>query len=521
MAQRVPISKRLLLINSSSSFATNLLNISVLVWLQQHLIKRIEPAEYAIYPLLMAVLLFVPLLSTLMIGGVGRFVTEAYARGDERRVTQIVSTLLGPLAGVALLLLIGGGAFAWFIDVFIDVQPRYLADARLMMALLVGSAAVRLVATPVSIGLFVRQRFMTINLLTLGTQVLRLTLLLALLYGVSTRVLWVVVATVVANLAQAGALWALSRRAIPALRFDRRLVDYRTIGRVASFNAWIFISHLANMLKLAAEPWLLHHWADDVAVWCMSIGSQAYDRVDSSSVVATQTAQPALTALHTSGDRRRLGVAYLRGSRYALWLVCLIALPVMIYAPELMRLYLGGKYEEFSATAPVLILIFATFPLWYSTLLLARIAEATASIRLFSLYAVAMSAANLALSFWFVIGLDAGAVGTAAGRLVASLLVWPLVAHLGLVLAGVTLRQWLHETVWLGLLPGLLGAVVWLTMKAVLPPGDWLTLAFNAIVGGAVYAATLLGLCLRPPERDDLRRLLGRLGLIRAPAAHA
>src|SRR5690606_15222238 len=111
MAQRVPISKRLLLINSSSSFATNLLNISVLVWLQQHLIKRIEPAEYAIYPLLMAVLLFVPLLSTLMIGGVGRFVTEAYARGDERRVTQIVSTLLGPLAGVALLLLIGGGAF--------------------------------------------------------------------------------------------------------------------------------------------------------------------------------------------------------------------------------------------------------------------------------------------------------------------------------------------------------------------------------------------------------------------------
>lgn len=517
MAGRVEISKRLVLINSSSSLAANMISISVLVWLQQYLVKHIAAEEYAMYPLLMAVMLFMPLLSTLMIGGVGRFVTEAYARGDERRVTEIVSTLMPPLVGVGLVVLVGGGVFAWYVNAFLDVSDQLVNHARLMMALLVLSAITRLITTPFSIGLFVRQRFVTINVLALLTQLVRLLLLFALLFGVSKHVLWVVVATVTANIAQVLVTFVLSRRAMPALHFDRSMVNYSTIGQVATFNSWIFISHLSNMLKQAADPWILHKFASDVDVWCMDIGARAYERVDSGSVVATQTAQPALTALHATDDAHRLGVAYLRGSRYALWLTCFVAIPVMIFSRELMSLYLGPKYAEFSATSTVLVLIFALFPLWYTTLLLSRIAEATAKVRLFSIYAVLMNLTNLGLSLYFVIGLGYGAKGAAAARLVAALLAWPFVVHLGLLLARVTFRQWLFETIWLGWLPCVTGGAVWFLLKLGLAQTTWLKLGGSVAAGCVVYAVTVL-LCLRPDERRDLRRLLVRLGLA-TPAA--
>lgn len=516
MAGGITISKRLVLINSSSSLVANLINVGVLVWLQQYLIRHIAPEEYAIYPLLMAVLLFVPLLSTLMIGGVGRFATEAYARRDLRRVTEIISTVFLPLVGVAVLLLLGGGAFAMHVDHFIDLQPSLVDDARLMMLLLVASAAIRLVSAPFSIGLFVRQRFVTINIIAVATQILRLTLLLMLLLGFGPRVLWVVVATVGANMLQVSVTLFLSRRAIPALRFDRKLINYRTIGHVATFNAWIFFSHLSNMLKQAADPWILHHFASDVDVWCMNIGSMAYDRVDSSSVVATQTAQPALTALHATGDKERLGLAYLRGSRYALWLACAVAIPVIIYAQDLMMLYLGDKFAEFSAIVPVIILIFLLFPIWYPTLLLSRITEATAKVKLFSIYAVLMNLLNLALSLYFVIVLHYGAVGAASARVVASLVAWPFIVHLGLTLTGVRLRRWLFETVWLGLAPSAVGAAIWVTMRRGVEPDSWMHLALCVAVGAVAYLATLAW-CLRPDERHDLRRLLAALGLLSAP----
>jgi O-antigen/teichoic acid export membrane protein len=512
MAGRVKISKRLVLINSSSSLGANLISISVLVWLQQYLIKHIPAEEYAMYPLLMAVMLFMPLLSTLMIGGVGRFVTEAFAQGDERRAAQIVSTLTPPLVGAAGLLLVGGGVFAWNVNLFLEVSNQLLPHARLMMGLLVLSAVIRLVTTPYSIGLFIRQRFVTINVLALLAQVLRLLLLFILLFGVSKHVLWVVVATVTANVSQVLATLVLSRRALPSLRFDRSLINYSTIGQVASFNAWIFVAHFSNMIKQAADPWILHKFATDVDVWCMHLGAQAYDRVDNCSVVAAQTAQPALTALHATGDTRRLGMAYLRGCRYALWLACFVAVPIIIFAHELIALYLGAKYEEFSAAATVLILIFSTFPIWYTTLLLSRIAEATARIRLFTVYAVLMNAANLGISLYLVAGLGYGAEGAAAARLIGGLIFWPFVVMLGLSLAQVSFRQWLFEAVCLGWLPCATGAIAWLLLKFTVSQTTWLQLGGSVAVGCVVYAVTVL-ICLRPDERRDLRRLLSRFGL--------
>lgn len=74
---RVEISKKLVLINSASSLVTRMLSISVLIWLQQYLLKRITPEEYSLLPVLYSVMMFAPLVTTVLTAGLGRYIVEA------------------------------------------------------------------------------------------------------------------------------------------------------------------------------------------------------------------------------------------------------------------------------------------------------------------------------------------------------------------------------------------------------------------------------------------------------------
>jgi hypothetical protein len=72
---KVTISKRLVAINSASTVARHLVSITVLVWLQQYLIRRIPAEEYSLLSIVMAVIVFAPLLSTVLTGGISRYVS--------------------------------------------------------------------------------------------------------------------------------------------------------------------------------------------------------------------------------------------------------------------------------------------------------------------------------------------------------------------------------------------------------------------------------------------------------------
>src|SRR5688572_1948179 len=88
----VPISKRLILINSISGVITQILTVGVFAWVIQYLLKRVPDDELAVLWLVMAVAMVLPLLQTVLIGGLSRFVTEAYAKNDLEGVTRIVSS---------------------------------------------------------------------------------------------------------------------------------------------------------------------------------------------------------------------------------------------------------------------------------------------------------------------------------------------------------------------------------------------------------------------------------------------
>ena len=509
MSSRVEISKRLVLVNAASSVIARVVNISVLVWLNQYLLRRISTEEYSLIPVLTAVVALLPLFTSVLTSGIGRFVLEAYAKGDDRGITQIVSTMLPLLLLAGAVILMGGLAVSWYVDKILTIPADRLWDARIMMALLTLSAAVQPPCAAFSAGIYVRQKFVLQNLMHVGDQLLRLFLLFVLLFGISTRVLWVVVANVGAQLALSVATVVVSRRLVPALRFRVEEIHWEHARRLISFGGWTFIGIFAYRMRQTAIPLILNKMVALSDVTMYHIGSLPRRQLDQWGEILGAPLSPVVTGMHAMGAKTRIQSLYLRSGRIALWAALLVALPAALYAETIIRLYVGTRFAE---AAVIMVLVLAGLPVTNGTYMIWQVAIATGRVRATGIYALITQVVSIVGVYCVAGRLGWGATGVAlvlfaTAVLSAPIALWPL----GLRLAGVEFGTWVRQTLIPGLTPACVAAVVWMGLDIAYGPDSWIGVGLCTLAGMLCYAGVLFGYCLEPRDKEDLAKGIARV----------
>ncbi len=513
----IEISKRLVLINSASAAVARVANVAILFWMHQHLVRRLSAEEYSLYPVIMGLTVFVPLLSIVLTGGMSRYVVEAYSREDRGSVVQIVSTMFPLLLAAGIVVLVGGGLFAWHIDAIVKVAPERLWDARIMMGLMVLLVAVGLPLAPFQVGLYVKQKFIWISLLAVGAQLIRVTVLVVLLLGVSTRIIWVPVATVSAELTRHLVVLIISQRLIPMLKFRVASIRWRTAGKLMSFGWWTLVAKLADTLRTGVNPLILKNLAGAFDVVCFNVGWMFFYQIQLATTTLTSPVLPAMTAMYAHGDKDRLRRTYLRGGRYALWAVMLAATPLIVFRESLITLYVGSEYLM---AGSVMALLLLQFPMSHANIMLYNVAYAVDRMRPLALWLIITQVATLALTLWLVASYEMGAMGAAVSSTVVAAIACPLFLYpLGLRMVDAPIWSLVRETMIPGFAPMMAGGVVWLGVGLVVSPSSWVALALCFLAGALVYIVVLWAFCLQVQERRDLVAALGRAKARFWPAA--
>jgi O-antigen/teichoic acid export membrane protein len=511
---RIEISKRLILINSASTVLKSVLGLSVLVFVQRYLIRNVPLEEYEVLALVYPLLLVVPLLTMVVGGGLSRFVIEAYAKGDMRRVTQIASTMFPLCLGSGVLVLAVGCLITWRIDVVLDVDPRFHRDLRIMFPILFVPAAIRTTLLPFFTGLDVKQKFLFRNILGLATEVVRISILFTLLFGVSTRVLWVVVATIPGTVADIIISLAYSRRLVPELRFAWNEMRPALVRPILAFGGWTLVARASAIMREMAGPLLLNRTENSaVQVSAYRLGSYVETRFYPTVLGPLLTLQPALTGLYASGQEERLRRTYFRMSRYLLWTFLFFAIPGMVFHSEFWLVWLGEeKAAELSAGALLMVLLFAKSFFVFPQPILAQIALAKARNGPMAVRVVLMELMTVAGIAYLVLVRDMGAVGVGVATLAATMLINPLLIwSFGLKLTEASFPAFLRECLGRGLVPGLVAAPVWIGAWLLPLEANLWTLMACVLAGCAVYAVALYRLCLEPGERADVGKVFARL----------
>jgi O-antigen/teichoic acid export membrane protein len=517
MSAAIEIKKSTVAINAASSVLRKALVLGVLVWSQQYLMRRNTPDQYTLLPTLNSLLVFLPLLSTLVSAGLRRYVTEAYARGESQRVTELVSAIFPRVLLVAGLMLVAGGAMSWYVGAIVEIVPEELEQARIMFFLLVLSASLRVACAPFGIGFDLRQKFLQRNVISLGAEVLRVSLMLALLAH-SPRVLWVVVASLGSTVVELVVVNRLSRRLVPELVFRPRLVGRAGAAPMMRFGGWSVLNQVSLLVREAADPLILNRLANSVEVNSFWAGALFDRHIRATFLEASATAQPAVTAMQATDQAERLRRAYFRVCRYSLWILFFFALPMIVYREELMAVWLRESYSLYASAAVVMALLLSRAVVIFPNSALGMVAVAKEEVRAVAVRACIVSSANLALTFYLVGVHHMGAVGSALATWIvtfigAPTLNWPL----GLRLTGSTFGEWWKASVWPGLQPGLAAAPVWIAMHELFGVHGWLGLVVHGLVGAVAYVAVLVLFAASPAERADFLRFWRARG--RAPAA--
>ena len=218
---------------------------------------------------------------------------------------------------------------------------------------------------------------------------------------------------------------------------------------------------------------------------------------------------PVVTGMYAAGAKDRVRNIYLRGGRLALWVTLLVGLPAAIYAEPIIRLYVGPVYLE---AAVVMVLTLAGLTLTSGGWMIWQVAAATGRVRAVSFFVLVTQVLIVAAVYYAVHILGWGATGVALSTFTAGSLLEALVfLPLGLKLAEATFSAWTRETLIPGLAPGCIGAVVWAALGLIVPPSTWTGLGLCTLAGALCYMAVLLGWCLAPQDKDDLRKLLTRV----------
>jgi O-antigen/teichoic acid export membrane protein len=500
-------SVRLFATNSASSVLTRLLQLTVFVWANQYLLRRIEPEEYSLFPVIMSLTFFADIFKNLLIGGLARYIVEADSRDDKAGITRIVSSMFPIVIVAASLILAAGAVAAWKIETIINVQAAYRQEARLMLLLLALTLCVNVVSSPFTEGLYVRQRFVTLNFIDLGCEGLRITILLFLLFNVSTQVMWLVVASTCAAIANVTIRVLVTRRLLPAARVNLEFFSLQTVRTLLRFGAWTSVGGLTGLATSTLPSLLLNRLSTPFDVAAFYLGRLPDIQIRGLAGVASGPALPALTRIYATRGEGSLNDLYYRGGRYFLWFTLLLVAPAMMFAKEIIHLYAGERY---AAASIVMIMLLAAYPFHWASAMFYKVAHATARIGAYYVCDILIQAVT-ALALFYAIHRGYGAPGAGLAIAVVGgglhlLLIWPM----GLRLVNGSWKQFILQTIIPGVVPFLSALLVCHTFRAFVDLNSWSMIVIGSGIGATVYCAALGAFCLDSLDRSLLARAAAR-----------
>lgn len=509
MNSRVSTSKKHFAINTLATLGSRFISIAVLIWVQQYLIKRIPIEEYSLLPIVYALIFLLPFFAYILTGGVRRYVTDAYASHQDDRITNIISSIFPFFILGGVIFLFVGILFSWKIDVLLNIDQDYVEMARLMLMLVVLMEVIRLITTVFSNGLFVKQKFVLESVIRTSSEILRVVLLFVFLFGISVSVVSVVAATVISGLVEIFLLLYFSLKLLPQQKYKLSSVDWSIVRQLLSFGGWSSLYGSAQTIRKTADPFILNRLSTPLDVACFHLGSLVPNRLEA---LVNQSFMssigPIIIGLNAEQKNQKLKKLYLRVGRFLLWGVLLVILPFFVHYETITILYLG---EEYSSAGVVMLLLLATYPFVYGTIIDRAIAIAKNRMRSLAVREVLSAVINLSLTLLFVGWYQMGAIGSAFATFLVYGVGYVFVfVPLGKQMIGASWSEIWSEIYQPGLVPFLMALLTMQILSLITHIESWVDVILNSLIGGVVYLM-ILWQVLKDVDKQQLQSVLNKL----------
>jgi O-antigen/teichoic acid export membrane protein len=452
-------------------------NIAVMFFLSPFVVNTLGPVEYGIWSLVNLLTGYMGVLDLGIRASTGRYVVLYIGKEDHVKVDQTIRTALGFFSLTGILMIVAGLGLGWvFPKVISSVPLEYHGMVKMLLPLMAANMWISVVRVIHSSVLLAHDRFdlaRIIDLTMLAIRAVGTIVALNMGYGIIGLAMVIIASNLIGLLCTV----AVSRKVYPRLRSWPLMLSKERMAELFSYGVFAFISAIAIQI-IGQTDLVIVGWRFDLeAVTIYSVGAMLlYYSSTFVNIIATTFFPPVQRAV-ARGEMGSAKWLFFRQVRLAL----IVGLPMfvgyIVFGESFIRLWMvGDKFLETSVAPAAQVMAVLAFS---NILLLFRsgatsLLNAMGHVRFTAGLTVVQAVLNLSLSLLFVIVLEWGLAGVAAGTLVARALTSSIVLPIFVCKKiGASLGRFLTETVGRGLLCGGVFAGTCLLIQRLIPGDSW------------------------------------------------
>lgn len=482
------------------------------------LIHGLGDARYGVWSLVADLIGYYGMLDVGIGGAVSHYVARYLGKGDHKMVRETLSTALGALAVMGLVVMaIGCGLILAFPYIF-DTRGVNLTEVRIaltVMTLTIGASFPMAVFNASLIG---HRRMDIVNI---NEVCIRVLVAFASWIVIKSGAGMVGLAVTVASgriLSWAAGILASRKIGAPfPSRWFFKMAQLRELVSYGSKNALI---NIAMLINYRTDSFVIGIFLGVKWITFFSIGSTLVQYCTDAILAVTRAFTPHLTHEDSRGDRGELKRLYLLGVRLAGLLATSAAAALLVFGKDFIRLWLGEAYVTgpltYRSDVVMMVLLGASFPRLLQSISW-QLLLATRNQSYLMWLIIGEATANLTLSI-ILVHLY-GLLGVALGTMI------PVVISQAGLLPAYVLRTYHISLVEYGIgglgRPFLCGGIIFLLTKwmiSLYPPLSWSIFYPEVFLAALCGLSVNVGLGLTTEERQKIWQLGGRLVLSGARA---
>jgi len=489
---------RHVVLSSLSNYVGKFVNLISWFILTPFILNQLGDRSYGLWVLVGSVTAYGLLLNLGITDAVTKYVAEFRAKGETQHATSIIATGLLLNTGIGLLLILVSVLLAPFLT---NVFHLPVGEQRTVTRLFVLSGVGVGLTIPCGIAIAVLRGLQRFDLLNISS-------VLATLLTVGATVLVVlshrgviglaIVGIVVTLVIQIFNIWLIYRIA-PELRFGSHLGSRSQIRTLVSYSSALFVMTLGGYLESRSDEIVIGGFLPVASVTPYNLARRLSGLPQTLTEQFLMLLLPMASEMHARENWNQLRSLYIISTRVTLAIFTPIAVILMILARQILTLWIGTTYAQYS----YLVLILVTASLidtsqWPAGFVL----QGMAKHRPLAIMTIVSGVANLTLSVLLVSRWNL--MGIALGTLIPTTIICiGFVTPYAMRTIGVGGKEMYTRVLRPVLLPSIPTGVAMILMREIIQPSSILPILFLAAVGFLIYLAVYLLL----KENDYERKL--------------
>lgn len=319
----------------------------VALLLPSFLVRRLPVGTYSTWALLLQLTLYVGFLDFGIQTAVARFVAHAHELKDQSQQNGVISTalMLLSVAGIAGICVFG--LLAWQLPYVFRAMPRPVTgDAETALLLMGISFAVGLPLSVIQATFIGLQRNeIPVAIVVIGRVMMASFVMAAVSRGAGLRGMGVAVGC--ANLISYAFMYGAWRMRIPNVRVHLSLVSRAYAKQIGSY-CFAYAAWSVGMLMVSGLDLSIVGIFDYKATAYYAIAATLTNFVGQAQNAIFAALIPASAVLSARGDAQRLGSVLVSSTKYGMFLLLGMALPLLLLGKVLLRVWVGAEYAVHS-----------------------------------------------------------------------------------------------------------------------------------------------------------------------------